>query len=135
MSIHPPNPIVHSKCFFFLKKFLEEKDFEEVVKKLPPFPVFKLKIIFRNLESIETHEFTDDEIIAFITGTEEFSKMNNWNCSDTALNMFTRVKKPVQEKFNDEKKKGVLSFYLCASYDNGTKYNDMMCDDILITMK
>ena len=135
MSLMPPNPIVHSKCYFFLQKFLEEKEFEELVKKLPPFPVFKLKVIFRNLETIETHEYTDDEIIAFITGTEEYSKMNNWTCSDIALNMFTRIKKPLQEKINDDKKKGVLSFYVCASYDHGVRFNDMICDDVLITPK
>jgi len=140
MSLFPPNPIVHSKCYFFLQKTLCTNDdgksfFEEVVKRLPPFPLFKLKVIFRNLESIETHEYTDDEIISFITGIEEYSKQNSWNCADIVMNMYTRVKKPIQEKLNDEKKKGVISFYVMASYTNGENWNDMYCDDVLITQK
>ena len=135
MSLTAPNPIVHSKCYFFLQKFLEEKEFEQVVSKLPPFPVFRLKVVFRNLESVETIEYTDSQIIEFITGQEDYSKKNMWNCSDIALNMFTRVKKPLTESLTNLFKKGVISFYIQASYDNGEKYNDMFCDDVLITEK
>lgn len=131
MSLTAPNPIVHSKCYFFLKQHLQEEEFKELIPKLPNFPVFRLKVLFRNLESVETIDYTDNEIIEFITGTEEFSKMNKWNCSDIALNMFTRLKKPLAESLGE--KKGVISYYIQASYDNGEKYNDMFCDDVLLT--
>jgi hypothetical protein len=137
MSLLPPSPIVHSKCYFFLKNSLCQNDdgkslFEEVIKRLPPFPKFRLGVTFRSIESTEKIEFLDSEIIDAISQTEDYSKVNLWDCTDIALNMYTRMKKPIVEKLGE--RKGIVSFVIQCSYDNGDSWNDMYIDeDILRT--
>jgi hypothetical protein len=139
MSLLPPSPIVHSKCYFFLKNSLCQNDdgkslFEEVIKRLPPFPKFRLGASFRSIESVEKIVFSDSEIIDVISQTEDYSKVNLWDCTDIALNMYTRMKKPLIEKLSD--KKGVVTFVIQCSYDDGANWNDMYMDeDILRTTK
>ena len=115
MSLLPPNPIVASKCYYYLKKNLDPDFFAEVVKRMPPFPKFRLRCLFRSFESVDTIEFSDAEIIDFISQTEDYSKVNLWDCSDIALNMFTRMKKPAVEALSG--KIGVVSFYIQSSDD------------------
>ena len=138
MSLLPPSPIVHSKCYFFLKNMLGQSDegkslFEEVIKRLPPFPKFRLGATFRNIESLEKIEFSDSEIIDAISQTEDYSKVNLWDCTDIALNMYTRMKKPLIEKLSD--KKGVITFVIQCSYDEGTTWNDMYMDEDILRKK
>jgi hypothetical protein len=49
--------------------------FEEVLKRLPPFPKFRLGASFRSIESLEKIEFLESEIIDAISQTEEYSKV------------------------------------------------------------
>jgi hypothetical protein len=145
MSLLPPNPIVHSKCYFFLKNSLCQNDdgkslFEEVLKRLPNFPKFRLGATFRSIESTEKIEFSESEIIDAISQTEEYSKVNCWNCSDIALNMYTRMKKPIIEKLSDSSapggaKKGVVSFVIQCSYDDGATWSDMYLDEDILRKK
>ena len=138
MSLLPPSPIVHSKCYYFLKNTLCQTDdgkslFEEVVKRLPPFPKFRLGATFRSIESLEKIEFSESEIIDAISQTEDYSKVNSWECSDIALNMYTRMKKPIVEKL--EAKKGVVTFVIQCSYDGGETWNDMYMDEDILRKK
>jgi hypothetical protein len=138
MSLLPPNPIVHSKCYFFLKNSLCQNDdgkslFEEVIKRLPAFPKFRLGASFRSIESLEKIEFSESEIIDAISQTEEYSKVNCWNCSDIALNMYTRMKKPIIEKLSD--KRGVVTFVIQCSYDDGANWSDMYLDEDILRKK
>lgn len=143
MSLLPPNAIIQSKCFYYLKKNLEPSLFEEVIKRLPPFPKFRLKCVFRNIEEVETIDFSDTEIIDFISQTEDYSKINLWDCSDIALNMFTRMKKPAFEKMNDLSKKGVLSFFIQSSFDienpcsacPSGSWSDIYMDEVILRAK
>lgn len=135
MSLMPPNSIVHSKCYFFLKNSLCQNDdgkslFEEVIKRLPPFPKFRLGATFRSIESTEKIEFLDSEIIDAISQTEDYSKVNLWDCTDIALNMYTRMKKPIVEKLGE--RKGIVSFVIQCSYDNGDSWNDMYMDEDIL---
>ncbi len=141
MSLLPPSPIVHSKCYFFLKNSLCQNDdgkslFEEVIKRLPPFPKFRLGATFRSIESTEKIEFSDSEIIDAISQTEDYSKVNLWDCTDIALNMYTRMKKPIIEKLGE--RKGIVSFVIQCSYDytpereNGDSWNDMYIDEDIL---
>ena len=139
MSLLPPSPIVHSKCYFFLKNTLYQSDdgkslFEEVIKRLPTFPKFKLTAPFRSIESLEKIEFSDSEIIESISQTEDYSKINFWDCSDIALNMYTRMKKPIIEKLTDlaNPRKGVITFVIQCSYDEGKTWSDMYLDEEII---
>jgi hypothetical protein len=138
MSLLPPSPIVHSKCYFFLKNSLCQNDdgkslFEEVIKRLPPFPKFRLGASFRSIESVEKIVFSDSEIIDVISQTEDYSKVNLWDCTDIALNMYTRMKKPLIEKLSD--KKGVVTFVIQCSYDDGANWNDMYMDEDILRKK
>jgi hypothetical protein len=138
MSLLPPSPIVHSKCYFFLKNSLCQNDdgkslFEEVIKRLPPFPKFRLGATFRSIESLEKIEFSDSEIIDAISQTEDYSKVNLWDCTDIALNMYTRMKKPIVEKLVD--KKGVVTFVIQCSYNDGESWNDMYMDEDILRKK
>lgn len=134
MSLLPPNAIIQSKCFYYLKKNLEPSLFEEVINRLPPFPKFRLKCVFRNIEEVETIEFSDTEIIDLISQTEDYSKINLWDCSDIALNMFTRMKKPAFEKMNDLSKKGVLSFFIQSSFGEDS-WSDIYMDEVILRSK
>jgi len=138
MSLLPPSPIVHSKCYFFLKNSLCQNDdgkslFEAVIKRLPPFPKFRLGASFRSIESVEKIVFSDSEIIDAISQTEDYSKVNLWDCTDIALNMYTRMKKPLIEKLSD--KKGVVTFVIQCSYDDGANWNDMYMDEDILRKK
>ena len=138
MSLLPPSPIVHSKCYFFLKNMLCQNDdgkslFEEVIKRLPPFPKFRLGATFRSIESTDKIEFSDSEIIDAISQTEDYSKVNLWDCTDIALNMYTRMKKPIIEKLSD--KRGVVTFVIQCSYDDGANWNDMYMDEDILRKK
>lgn len=135
MSLLPPSPIVHSKCYFFLKNSLCQNEdgkslFEEVIKRLPPFPKFRLGAIFRSIESTEKIEFSDSEIIDAISQTEDYSKVNLWDCTDIALNMYTRMKKPIIEKLSE--RKGIVTFLIQCSYDDGANWNDMYMDEDIL---
>jgi len=135
----PPNPIIHSKCYYFLKNSLCQNDdgkslFEEVIKRLGAFPRFRLHAVFRSLESTEKIEFTESEIIDATSQNEDYSKVNFWDCSDIALNMYTRYKKPLVEKLSSAPgggKKGVITFMIQCTYDEGETWNDMMIDEII----
>jgi hypothetical protein len=153
MSLLPPNPIVQSKCYYYLKKNLEPSLFEEVTKRLPPFPKFRLKCVFRSIEAVETIDFSESDIIDFISQfhsaggeTEDYSKVNLWDCSDIALNMFVRMKKPAIEKMGD--KKGVLSFMIQSSELRGAgdrrsveegedeeHWSDIYLDEVILRKK
>ena len=138
MSLLPPSPIVHSKCYYFLKNMLCQNDdgkslFEEVIKRLPPFPKFRLGATFRSIESTDKIEFSDSEIIDAISQTEDYSKVNLWDCTDIALNMYTRMKKPIIEKLSD--KRGVVTFVIQCSYDDGANWNDMYMDEDILRKK
>jgi hypothetical protein len=137
MSLLPPNPIVASKCYYYLKKNLDPSLFEEVVKRMPTFPKFRLKCIFRSIEAVETIEFSDTEIIDFIAQTEDYSKVNLWDCSDIALNMFVRMKKPAVEKLSD--RKGVVTFMIQSSdsvnYEESNSvdtWSDIYLDEVIL---
>ena len=130
MSLLPPNSLVQSKCYYYLKNNLEPSLFEEVVKRLPPFPVFRLKCVFRSIESVETIDFSDTEIIDFIAQTEDYSKINLWDCSDIALNMFVRMKKPAVEKLQG--RKGVISMMIQCS-DDKEHFSDIYIDEIILS--
>jgi hypothetical protein len=132
MSLLPPNPIVQSKCYYYLKNNLEPSLFEEVTKLLPPFPKFRLKCVFRSIEAVETIDFSESDIIDFISQTEDYSKVNLWDCSDIALNMFVRMKKPAIEKMGD--KKGVLSFMIQSSEDE-EHWSDIYLDEVILRKK
>jgi hypothetical protein len=107
--------------------------FEEVIKRLPPFPKFRLGASFRSIESVEKIVFSDSEIIDVISQTEDYSKVNLWDCTDIALNMYTRMKKPLIEKLSD--KKGVVTFVIQCSYDDGANWNDMYMDEDILRKK
>jgi hypothetical protein len=85
--------------------------------------------VFRSLESTEKIEFTESEIIDATSQNEDYSKVNFWDCSDIALNMYTRYKKPLVEKLGG--KKGVNTFMIQCTYDEGETWNDMMIDEII----
>jgi hypothetical protein len=107
--------------------------FEEVIKRLGAFPRFRLHAVFRSIESVEKIVFSDSEIIDVISQTEDYSKVNLWDCTDIALNMYTRMKKPLIEKLSD--KKGVVTFVIQCSYDDGANWNDMYMDEDILRKK
>ena len=81
-----------------------------------------MKCVFRSIEAVETIEFSDTEIIDFISQTEDYSKVNLWDCSDIALNLFVRMKKPAIEKLSNSSapggaKKGVVTFLIQSTLD------------------
>ena len=131
MSLLPPNPIVASKCYYYLKKNLDPDFFAEVVKRMPTFPKFRLRCLFRSFESVDTINFSDTEIIDFISQTEDYSKVNLWDCSDIALNMFTRMRKPAIEALGD--RKGVVSFVIQSSDDfEHENWSDIYLDENIL---
>jgi hypothetical protein len=107
---------------------------------MPTFPKFRLKCIFRSIEAVETIEFSDTEIIDFIAQTEDYSKVNLWDCSDIALNMFVRMKKPAVEKLSSAlsgpDRKGVVTFMIqssdCVNYDT---WSDIYLDEVILKTK
>jgi hypothetical protein len=129
MSILPPTPIVKSKILYLLKQKLEQPLLDEVLEKLKPFPVFRLKASFRSNETTEKIQFSDDEIISMITGLEEFSRRNSWDCIDQCLNMYRRLKDPLLESLCN--KKGVVTRLIEVKME-GEDYSEMFQDEDLL---
>jgi len=129
MSILPPTPIVKSKIFYLLKQKLEQPLLDEVLEKLKPFPVFRLKASFRSNETTEKIQFSDEEIISMITGLEEFSRRNSWDCIDQCLNMYRRLKDPLLESLCN--KKGVVTRLIEVKME-GEDYSEMFQDEDLL---
>jgi hypothetical protein len=116
MSLLPPSAVLMSKMYFLIKKRYEddEKECNSVLEKLGPFPIFRLHCVFNSNESVEEIVYTDEDIIQFIEGNEEFSKVNRWECVDTASNMFVRMVARVKDVLHS--KKGLVVFYLQYKY-------------------
>jgi len=132
MSILPPTPIVKSKILYLLKQKLEQPLLDEVLEKLKPFPVFRLKASFRSNETTEKIQFSDDEIISMIRGLEEFSRRNSWDCIDQCLNMYRRLKDPLLESLCN--KKGVVTRLIEVKME-GEDYSEMFQDEDLLFNK
>jgi hypothetical protein len=134
MSLLPPSAVLMSKMYFLIKKrYSESKEEEEcnsVLEKLGPFPIFRLHCIFNSNESVEEIVYTDEDIIQFIQGNEEFSKVNRWECVDTASNMFVRMVARVKDVLHS--KKGLVVFYLQYKYPESTGWTDTFCDRLML---
>ena len=55
--------------------------------------------------------------------------MNLWDCSDIALNMFVRMKKPAIEKLSN--KKGVVTFLIQSTLDQ-ENWSDIYLDESIL---
>ena len=133
MSLLPPSAVLMSKMYFLIKKRYEESKQDEitaVLEKLGPFPVFRLHCVFNSNESVEEIIYTDEDIIQFIKGTEEFSHINRWECVDTASNMFVRMVAKVKDVLHS--KKGLVIFYLQYKYPNTPDWTDTFCDRLML---
>ena len=86
MSILPPAPIILSKLkYHILNRFKDDSSLDSVLEKLGPYPVFQLKAEFRSLENGTINKLV--EISKYIE-----SETIQWDCVDTALNMYTRMR-------------------------------------------
>jgi hypothetical protein len=131
MSLLPPSAVLMSKMYFLIKKRYEESDeITTVLEKLGPFPVFRLHCVFNSNESVEEIIYTDEDIIQFIKGNEEFSHVNRWECVDTASNMFVRMVARVKDVLHS--KKGLVIFYLQYKYPNTPDWTDTFCDRLML---
>jgi hypothetical protein len=140
MSLLPPSAVLMSKMYFFIKKRYEdckEEEMKSVLEKLGPFPIFRLHCVFNSNESVEEIIYTDEDIIQFIQGNEEFSKVNRWDCVDTASNMFVRMVAKVKDVLSS--KKGLVVFYLQYKYpespdstDSLQSWTDTFCDRLML---
>lgn len=132
MSLLPPSAVLMSKMYFLIKKRYEddEKECNSVLEKLGPFPIFRLHCVFNSNESVEEIVYTDKDIIQFIEGNEEFSKVNRWECVDTASNMFVRMVARVKDVLHS--KKGLVVFYLQYKYPESPGWTDTFCDRLML---
>jgi hypothetical protein len=139
MSLLPPSAVLMSKMYFLIKKRYEddEKECNSVLEKLGPFPIFRLHCVFNSNESVEEIVYTDEDIIQFIEGNEEFSKVNKWQCVDTASNMFVRMVARVKDVLHS--KKGLVVFYLQYKYPESSgsteslqSWTDTFCDRLML---
>ena len=132
MSLLPPSAVLMSKMYFLIKKRYEEleEEMKSVLEKLGPFPIFRLHCVFNSNESVEEIIYTDEDIIQFIQGNEEFSKVNRWDCVDTASNMFVRMVAKVKDVLSS--KKGLVVFYLQYKYPESIGWTDTFCDRLML---
>jgi hypothetical protein len=131
MSLLPPSAVLMSKMYFLIKKrYSESKEVDSVLEKLGPFPIFRLHCVFNSNESVEEIVYTDEDIIQFIEGNEEFSKVNRWECVDTASNMFVRMVARVKDVLHS--KKGLVVFYLQYKYPESQSWTDTFCDRLML---
>ena len=87
----PPVPLVLSKLKYHIRsRYKDDPELENVLKKLGPYYTFRICATFRSLENGLNVEYTD--IASYIE-----SETIEWDCIDTALNMFTRLKTKLRE--------------------------------------
>ena len=84
------------------------------------------------LENDSVKWVTDDEIINMISGIEEFSRRNTWDCIDQCLNMYKRLKDPLLESLCN--KKGVVTRMIEVKMESDD-YSEMFQDEDLLFNK
>jgi hypothetical protein len=99
MSLVPPSAIVMSKLRFLLEKRLNDlPNKEEVLKLAGPYPEFRLVASVRPLDGSSADDMTyPDEAIQDLTE----QPANKFVCSDTALNMMTRLKHKIKNSIKN----------------------------------
>lgn len=138
MSLIPPAPLILSKLKYHIQNRLKDTPelMEKVLTKLGPYYLFTLKAEFRSLENGTINPLTD--MSRYID-----SDVHEWDCIDTALNMYTRMKKHLIDMINNP---GVLRISIvhrideCSSggHREGTalyKWFDLFLDEFPINIK
>lgn len=118
MSLIPPTAIILSKIKHHIKrKFEDEPNCEAILERCGPYPLFKLEAEFRSLENGTINKL--DNIERYIQ-----SEIVQWDCVDTALNMFTRMKDFLRMTIPSP---GVLRLTVCHRME-GAKDDDLWSD-------
>ena len=127
MSILPPTPIILSKLkYHILNRFKDDSSLDSVLEKLGPYPVFQLKAEFRSLENGTINKLV--EISKYIE-----SETIQWDCVDTALNMYTRMRKHLREAVTSP---GVIRLSIVHKPENSeNEWNDLYLDEHPINVK
>lgn len=126
MSLIPPTPLIMSKLKYLIeRKIIDLELRDQYLANLGPFFVFRLRASFRNL--VNGEEIALGDIEEYIG-----SKFVSWDCIDTALNMFTRMKGHLKSLITDP---GVLRLSIESRVDGGLAWSDLMIDEFPINVK
>ena len=131
MSLIPPVPIVLSKLKYHIKaRYKDDPELENVLEKLGGYYTFKLFATFRSLENGLNIEY--DDMKSYIE-----SDITQWDCIDTALNMYTRLKIKLTESIL---RPGVLRLSIGHQPENPIvgmedKWWDLYIDEIPLNVK
>ena len=129
MSLIPPAPLVLSKIKYHIKdRYKDDPLLLPTLEKLGPYYEFKLTANFRSLENGTCNEL--EEIGDYIR-----EEKIRWDCIDTALNMFTRMKNYLRSSMNSP---GVLRLAICHQLEGSephVPWSDMFIDEFVINCK
>jgi hypothetical protein len=131
MSLIPPAPLILSKLKYHIQKRLNDTPelMEKVLDKLGPYYLFSLRAEFRSLEN---------GTINPLKNMKEYidSDIHEWDCIDTALNMYTRMKTHLTGMINNP---GVLRISIVHRLDemdvDKDKWFDLLLDEFPINVK
>lgn len=126
MSLIPPNAVMKSKLKYYLQNKLSKEDYDLLVPKLDPFPLFQLTAEFRSL--------VNGAVVSFDDICEQIdSKTNEFDCIDTCLNMYTRLKKKMKESLTTT---GVLRLSIQTRPDVvDSSWSDMYLDEFPVAIE
>jgi hypothetical protein len=129
MSLIPPAPLILSKLKYHIRKRLANhpERMEQALADLGPYYLFRLTASFRSLENGTTNDLAD--IHTYIE-----SPTVRWDCVDTALNMFTRMKNYLRLSI---KSPGVLRLAICHRTESAAEddpWSDMYVDEFPINV-
>lgn len=126
MSLIPPTVLIMSKLKYHIIKRLGNSP--SFLESLGPYPEFELRANFRSLENGTCNELEDYE--DYIQ-----SSTTRWDCIDTALNMFTRMKTFLKENMRSP---GVLRLAIVSREEKaklGTPWSDMFVDEFPLNIR
>lgn len=129
MSLIPPAPLILSKLKYHIKnRMKDDPDMDRILQVLGPYYLFKLTANFRSLENGTCNELED--IGTYIQSGDAV----RWDCIDTALNMFTRMKGYLKTSLTAP---GVLRLAICHQPDGALagSWSDMFVDEMPINVK
>ena len=125
MSLIPPTALIMSKLkYHIMKKMKDDPSLEEMLAKLGEYPIFKLLAEFRSLENgtinklEDINKYIQDDIV-------------EWDCIDTSLNMFTRMKQFLKMSITNP---GVLRLVIASKTGSG-EWSDLYLDEFPINVK
>lgn len=132
MSLIPPAPLILSKLRFHVRnRYKDDPDLERILAKLGPYYRFSVRASFRSLENGLIIEYNDLKEYLEVDEVE-------WECIDTCLNMYTRLKIKLRECINSP---GVLRMALVHQPEEPIVgadpkiWYDLLLDEIPLNVK